>query len=222
MAIAFDAQSQNSTSGWTNPIGTSYNLAHTISGANRLLLVFLYFDDGTDNISTCTYNGTAMTQHANFQRYDNAQRTYVYYLAAPDTGTNNINITFPSSKDYGMVLGQSYTGVAQSAPEAKTEVRESSGAISGAVTTLTDNAWVVGYMHSDATKSTPASGSTNRAGSTATTLGCDTNAAVTPTGSTTVGWTNTGVHTGAVMSIAPVAATGGTALSSRILMMNLG
>ncbi len=113
MAIAYDATS-GLTTGWTY----SDTFAHTCTGADRLLLVWVFFDrgNGSYNVSSLTYAGVAMTQVTTFAygyRYAELWR-----LVAPAEGANNIAATYsnvgPTAKI--IIRAFSYTGVDQTTP----------------------------------------------------------------------------------------------------------
>lgn len=183
MAIAFDAQSNSTTTGYTN-FGTSpKTLSHTVTGSNTALLVWVFADDG-DRVTGVTYNGVSMTLIRKRARYDANQQMYLYALANPSTGANNISVSFTSTITNGMIAGVSYTGVHQTTPvEAYADDSQSSANASVSVTTLTDNAWIVGMLQAGGSTISAGSGTTLRGGATNSAISSDSNGAKTPTGS---------------------------------------
>lgn len=171
MAIAFDAASNGSTS-WS----------HTCSGADRYLFVYTT-TNSAGGVSGVTYNGVAMTKLAS----RSGDFMNLWGLASPSSGTNTISIT-----GTGAGVAASYTGVSGTGnPEANAGT--SSGTTSflqTSVTTVTNNAWVVGVAMYDVVgqASAAGTGATQRA-----VRGCtasfwspgiyDSNGAVTPAGS---------------------------------------
>src|ERR1700756_3968755 len=144
MAIAFDASSRGS--------GTSVSsltVSHTCSGSNRILLVALEWVEGPTTDTGVTYNGVAMT--AIFQGFNptGTRRMSLYYIVAPATGTNNIVASWGSST-FGttILLALSYTGAKQAGvPDASTSGGSASGSpVTATVTTIADNAWLVGFL----------------------------------------------------------------------------
>ena len=143
MAIARDtylAMSDNT--------GTTVTKSYTVSGANRLLLVFIHSWVG-DNVSGVTYNGVAMTQTL---KQNEAPATnyngYIYSLIAPATGTNNIVV---SGTSMNFSMGAiSYTGVAQTGfPDATAVAKSQVANVTGTITTVADNAGIVGLFSND-------------------------------------------------------------------------
>lgn len=140
-AIAVDATSVGSTF----PAGdnTTLTVSHTVTGTNTMLITHLY-GPLDDVLTSVTYNGDAMTLID--KRKDSDRWNYLLYLVNPDTGTNNIVVTLGSAQ-FMTLESASYTDVAQEAPEASntgfTDV-DTDTSLTVAVTTITDNAWLVG------------------------------------------------------------------------------
>lgn len=179
-AIAFDATSEGNTT------GTSYTLAHTTSGTNRLLLVHLLTNNTTDIITGITYAGVSMSRISAVQTDVGGNLFgYVYGLVNPASGTNNIVVSASASSLIGL-QDVSYTGVAQTGlPDAT----QNSGGVditnswTAPVTTVADNAWHFVAIRTG-TISTVSGGGINRLntnfGGVQTTF--DSNAAITPAG----------------------------------------
>lgn len=104
MAVAFDAASESSAT-----ISTSITLSHTCSGNDRLLLVFIHAAS-TTTPSGVTYAGSSMTLVDSQQSSGGSEKLFLYSIANPATGSNNIvasglNSAFPTK-----VGGLSFTG----------------------------------------------------------------------------------------------------------------
>jgi hypothetical protein len=205
MAIAVDATSSGSAS------ATSVTVAHTCTGSNRILFVGVWIQDsGTDKISGITYNGVSMTQ---IGKVINAQveSVYLYYLVAPASGTNNI-VMSKTGTDLGYVLGVSYTGAKQSGqPDASiTNDATQETTTTTSVTTVTDNCWTLLMMKSTGTGNSAGTGTTLRLdgpGNDSTGI-YDSNAAITPAGSTSLIVTGGNDFRATVMAaFSPVAGT---------------
>lgn len=154
MAIAFNAV----TAAKTVLTVSSITYAHDVgSGANRFLSVTQSWNDnGTGAIEQvgATYNGDAMTLVAGADAASGAVELYLYQLANPDSGSNNVVVT----RDVSVLtqydsFAQSYTGVNQAAPvdvfneDALTASSDDPFTIS--VTTTVENTWIVGAASED-------------------------------------------------------------------------
>lgn len=88
MALAIDAIGSGSGS------GSSLTFAHTCSGSNRLLVVWVSYFDSADAPTGATYNGVAMTAIPSSTAANGDYKIAGYYLINPATGTNNVVISF--------------------------------------------------------------------------------------------------------------------------------
>jgi hypothetical protein len=198
MAISLDvaASSAVSTSGtlaWNHTVG---------SGENRLLVVGIaaYGLSYQPSVSAVTFNGVSMTR----ARYDQAEQssyyleTSVWILKNPDSGTHSISATVGGTNAESGGVSVSYAGCAQTnSPDA---VNGANGTTTGGdqsfnVTTSADNCWIfaVGALRK-ASSATIAALQTSRGNvdihTTAVKMRAeDTNAAQTPAGAKSVGFT---------------------------------
>ena len=140
-AIAFDALSKSTGVGVS-----SVTLAHTISGSNRMLFVSFMTNNTLDLVTSVTYNGTAMTKLKQQATASAGLLSYVYGLAAPDTGSNNIVISV-SAPSLIYTTNASYTGVDQTLPTGTAiDANNTTGTTwSEDVVTTADNSWI--FMH---------------------------------------------------------------------------
>lgn len=188
MAIAFDAASEELI---FNVSSASVTVSHTISGTDRILVLGITtFDSTATNlVSGITYDGVAMTKLTEIAVQANA-RMSVWYLIAPNTGTNDIVATFAANQTYVWLAAASYTGVKQSGfPDASnSSATPTSSTISDSVTTVADNCWVVMCGYGGSAGITAGANTTLRAVSVGDTRQgiCDNNAAKTPAGSVTL------------------------------------
>ncbi len=104
----------------TSGTGTSspITVSHTTLGTNRLMLVGISgaVSSGTVAVSGVTYGGVALSLvgTATAAAY---QKTWIYQLVAPATGTANVVVTFSTAPNTGAVVGvMTFTGVDQSVP----------------------------------------------------------------------------------------------------------
>jgi hypothetical protein len=132
MALAYD-----SASGLQSNSGTVHTLSHTCSGSNRLLVVYVMISNARSIVSI-TYGGVDMTLKTSKIV---GQSVYVYYLAAPATGANNVVVTIDSSS-YCYPTAVSYTGVDQSTPTGNAGTSNGTTP-SITLTTTVANAWLV-------------------------------------------------------------------------------
>jgi hypothetical protein len=199
MAIAFDTAVNQSVASGTN------TLAMTIGAGANYLIVFALVLSGT---TTATWNGVAMTQSGTTATtVASGFKLYAYYLAAPATGTHNIVVT-QSGATTLYIMGLSYSGVAQTAPEASAGFNPAGAATSltQTVTSLTDNAWGVCFGVNDQGSYAAGTGSTLRGTvMDAAVAAFDTNGPKTPAG--TISMTQTGGNSsnlgGIIFAIAP-------------------
>lgn len=202
MAIAFDAASTLNGSAVAN-----LTISHTCTGANRALCVAVT-GSTTDIVTGATYSGTAMTL-VNKVAAAGGRYCYLYYLAAPATGANNVVVT-ASASGYLEANCASYTGVVQTGqPEANATASAAAATTRAAtVTTLTDNAWVVMAAMLQGGGITAGAGTTRRH---TTLVGAilDSGGAVTPAASKTLTANSTAAnYTAAVVAaLAPAAPT---------------
>lgn len=146
MAIAYDSSSAKSTTGWIS--GSSITWAHTCSGSNRFLVVGVYHSYNGDRITGVTYNGVAMTRINT--RALASGTIYLYGLANPDTGTNNIVVSLSASDSYMGAFATSFTGVNQTGqPEVNTTATNTGVTGTISVTPTTANSWCVTFFRNN-------------------------------------------------------------------------
>ena len=205
MAIAFDAATLIST----GSSSTSVTGSVTVASSNPMLFVGVAIN-GSGNISSVTYNGQNMTMILAEKQSGTGGvgQFYSLWYIYGQSGTHNVVVNNVGSAVVA-AAAVSYTGVAQQAPEASAQKQaDNATSITQAVTTLTDNAWLVGIDsgHS-AGPLTAGSNTHNTITSTGQFALIDSNAAQTPTGSHSL--TGTGSSQSmmiTVCSIAPYAA----------------
>lgn len=162
---------------------TTNTQAHTCSGSDRVLMVYVYA--GSDVVTGVTYNGVSMTfvQKQLMGGAAAGQYIYEYILAAPASGSNNVVVT-SSANLGGYISAVSYTGAKQtgqpdnSAKQALTGVTT----ITTNLTTVADNCWLVGYAYHNGTV-VAGTATTLRGGSVNVLQTMDSNGAKTPAGS---------------------------------------
>jgi hypothetical protein len=139
-AIAFDATVTSVNPG-------SNTVSFTTSGSDRYLVVQVLSSPG-DTVTGVTYNGVAMSQI--MTSTFGAQANEFWGLANPASGTNDVVVSFSGSPSTVVVDVISYTGAQQTTPIEATGNNSGSGtSASVSVTTLTDNAWLVGYFRAN-------------------------------------------------------------------------
>lgn len=168
MAIAFDT-----STGDYETDGTTV-WSHTCTGSDRVLLVGWYEFSSSATLSSITYAGVAMTQLGTFPADGAGGNVYLYGLANPASGANDVSITHSASKQV-FASSVSYTGVDQTTPFPDTETTTSTfgTSLSASITTSVNNSWLL---------------LVGRSPSRAPTAGTDTNVVKLGTGSGDAGW----------------------------------
>jgi hypothetical protein len=201
-AVAYDNSAIGSV-----PIVSGTGYSYTTSGTNRILLIGLATPGSTDNISGVTYGGVSMTRYNRVVDATNYS-IYLYYLINPTSGANNYVVT-GSGTIYGQVA--SYNGVSQvSFPDAGTTNQSTGTSQTTTLTTVADNAWTFAFFEFNVSQTgTPAAGvgTTIRQSQFSIFYTTDSNGAITPAGSTSLGLTNgSNTQNSSIMvSLAPVA-----------------
>src|SRR5579872_5467321 len=117
--VVFDSATTFTTGGGT---ATNATFAHTVNGANTLLLVQVAIQaiGATDTVNTVTYAGVTLTRAVSIQW--NPTGTTVgsletWYLVNPIPGTNNVFVQINDATGQVLHIGAiSYQGVDQSTP----------------------------------------------------------------------------------------------------------
>jgi hypothetical protein len=141
----------NNSSNYTLTSGSSLTTSHTVGGNNRILFVSLTLwvagnPANADVISGVSFNGAQMTQVGKAATHltENPLETYLYCLVAPDTGTHDIVASTTGSVAGIWEASASYTGAAQTCtPDALATNAGDSSSVTGTVTTVADNDWVI-------------------------------------------------------------------------------
>lgn len=184
MPIAFDAVG----TGDNGAGGTAGTIAHTNNG--NILWVNFQSQLTNDAIGTVTYAGGTMTR-AGIGSASNAGGTttgYLYYLASPATGANNL-IWYQNTSGQIRGVSASYSGAATTGiPDAiGTFFNGTTTSLSGTITTGIDNCWLVSGLSNDAAAGTGGANTTTRGTAVASFLG-DSNAVQTPAGAGSQTW----------------------------------
>lgn len=110
MELAIDAISS------AHGTGSSLTFAHTCSGLNRLLVVWVSYFDSADAPTGATYNGVAMTAIPSSTAANGNYKIAGFYLIAPATGTNNIVVSFSGAMSDMGAGAVSFTDAHQTTP----------------------------------------------------------------------------------------------------------
>lgn len=200
-AIAFD----NYTSGLV--VGaSSLTYAHTVSGSNRILFVAARIagGGGLDLVTGITYNGVALTRDSfeNCIANCSGQGQYIYHLVAPATGANNVVVSL-SASDTIHAGAASYTGASQTGQPDSNNKTTCNATTSCTLnfTTVADNSWTIVYCGNSGVSITGGAHKVGNITGGAADIMADSNAAITPAGSTSLqcstgggsaGWTLVG------------------------------
>ena len=91
---------------WTHTVG---------AGANRILIVGISYRDGNVSSTSVTYGGVALILIGAQNAGGNQNRTELWYLLAPSSGTANVAVLMSASKKID-AASVSFTGVSQTTP----------------------------------------------------------------------------------------------------------
>lgn len=199
MAIAYDTGTGNETNS-----GTSVSWSHTCTGSDRILWVYV-MNSSAVNVTSVTYNGVELTLAVG---NGSSQRSRLYYLIAPATGANTVQVNLASTS-YVYCASASYTGVAQTGqPDATGFANNGASPRTTSVTTVADNCWTVLGARAVSTGNTSAStNSTKKVDRSGYVQFYDNNTEVSPAGSYSMTVTTTLGNINTVMaSMAPAVA----------------
>lgn len=110
MAIAVNSTGSGSYTSLgvgSSPVTLSFN---NVAGTVLVVCVDVQWgNQSTRTIDSCTYNGVSMTEMVNaLQNAQTASRTnrsVIFYLSSPATGTHDISVSFTESNSHGIVIG---------------------------------------------------------------------------------------------------------------------
>jgi len=205
MSLAYDAKS-----GIQAGSSTSLTVSHTCTGSNLVLWAGLFLGSG-DNVTGITYSGVSMTQAIKLNT-NGTSWIYLYYLAAPASGANNLIASFTTDANPSL-HGVSFTGASQTGiPDATASNTGATSPITTTLTTIADNCMAIMMARNTSGSYTASTNSTEAlaGGVTYTDIFYST-ALKTPAGSNNMQATYTGggVWGGVIASFAPVGASSG-------------
>jgi hypothetical protein len=218
-AISYDsaaskAATNAASASWTHNVG---------SGSDRILIVGLATEDTNTsvlNVSSITCNGAAMTAVANSSATAGSStfdKTQLFYLLNPASGSNTIAVTFGGAVN-GVSAGSiSLNGVAQNAPAAAAIATATSGnTISASIAVATAGSWLVSVANSGASNAslTAGSGQTKRWGIAQGSSGGAGSTAAPATGTVSTNWTASSSGRLALSVIALAPSSGGTTVTA--------
>lgn len=191
-SIQFDMKSN---SGY-NTADAVYSWSHVCSGSDRILVVTVsMLSVAGSSVSGITYNSVALTKVRHDASVSGAVRTEIWYLVAPTTGSNTVEVTLSAALD-SIATAQSYTGVDQVSPidaqNGATATNVGAADATVDVTTVSDKAWVVDAVASTDTAITVGTNQRQRANVTgaAGSGGSSDEGYKSPAGAVTMNWTN--------------------------------
>jgi len=184
-AIAFDSASKQT---WAQ--ATSQTFAHTVSGSNRVLITTTFTSGSGTDVSSVKYNGDDLTRLVKQSHASGSTNyTYVYYMTAPDTGTNNVVVAL-SGNINSETAATSYTGVdTANFPDAWTShVGQSTKSYTLSLTTTKADCWIVAGLR-DTDDATFNSGASRVSRTTVGVYGQDSDESLGAAGSKSFNWT---------------------------------
>ena len=132
--VAFDNVTANA-----GPNVNTVNLtfSHTVgSGSNRILILCISLRDGNVVVNNATYAATALTNLGVVNAGGNQNRTEIWFLKAPPTGTASVVVNLSQSKRI-IATAISFTGVNQTTPLAFASAASTGGGSTSASVTVT-------------------------------------------------------------------------------------
>lgn len=196
-SIAFDS---TANSGVQTISPFSFNITVGGGGTNRLLVVCVGHTRGPGTTVTgITAGGTAMTFIRSDQTAGNTNRTELWQLAAPATGTVAVQVTFGAAPASAVAGAISLTGASQGTP---VDAHNGTTGLAGtqpstSVTTVADNAWLVSCVKDNSNELIAVGASQTQRWNVEDTTdhdsyGASTRGPVTPAAATTMNWTGFG------------------------------
>jgi len=198
--IAFDNTSNANTG-----LAVGVTVSHTVtSNTNGILIVGVGLDRPTGpTVSGITALKGGVATALTFIRADGTgvERTELWYILLPDTGTNSVVLTYSAQVSGSIVGVVSLTGVDQVSPiDAQNGTFGNSGTASTSVTTVADNAWIVDAMLQNSSATVTMTPHTNRVERWNVSQPVDlivgagsTQGPITPAGASTMDWTFTAI-----------------------------
>lgn len=205
MSVLFD----NAIAGEDNTAGTSITLSFTVgSGSNRFLIAGAGtgVSGGVYCVSGVAYNGDAMTLRTGTIA---PQSNFIHggwWLASPDSGSNNLVATFSVSASISWLATASYSGVAQTAPEASNSGTGVGTTEVGSVVSSSNDAWGVMIGVNNGANISASTGCVERADASRMSI-FDSNGPKTPAGTITMNFTGANDNHGFIaFALAPAVA----------------
>ncbi|HEX9061348.1 MAG TPA: hypothetical protein VF941_14305 [Clostridia bacterium] len=215
MAIARDS---HTFKGQT--LGTPVTWSHTCTGSNLALFVGIRNQSSnSDDVTSVTYNGVAMTLIPGGKINNNGAYVYLYYLFAPATGTNTVSVSTSNAADTVTGFSVSYTGVKQSGmPDASNTATSATSSISASLTTVANNCWYIAIEGNNQNTISSTGGGLTLLDQTGGAGSADSNGSVaigTYSPSFTLGGTSSSAMVVASFAPAPVVVSGGFFLAAQ-------
>lgn len=212
MAIAFDT----SISYHSLVNGTTHTWNHTVTGSNTILWVHV-MNSSAIAISSVKYKTVAMTQAV---ANGASQRSSLFYLVNPATGTNQVEVIIASSS-YCYANSASYTGASQTGVPDATATQNAASPTTTTLTTIADNSWaVLGVRDASSGVTAASTNATSREADAGFAQLYDSNGPKTPAGSFSMTVTSAGSIGTAMASFAP--AGGSSPFRNGLTMMGVG
>ncbi len=188
--IAFDAVSNG---GEDSNVSSSTH-SHTCTGSDLVLLIAISARDSSSadrTVNSVTYNSVACTR---IQVNDNSdvRRTEIWALSNPSTGANNVVVTMGGTCSTLTVCAVSLTGAGTIITSGGVSQGGSTTSASTTLTSLVDNSWLFGVLHTSNGGSSyvEGSGQTNRFSQAGTASDVQVSTKpITTAGSSSMSWT---------------------------------
>ena len=148
LAITHDTTSSTESSGSVSSLTHNMTVA---DNSNRVLIACVSSYGSAPTITGVTWNGDSMTAVPNSESYQSGSnnRTQLYYIIAPDTGSHSIVASFSGSATCG-IGGMSFYNVHQTTPvgAGNTSSATSTATSSLALTPTVTGSWIIAMISS--------------------------------------------------------------------------
>ena len=153
-SIAHDTTSSTESSGSVSSLTHSMTVA---DNSNRVLIACVSSYGSSPTITGVTWNGDTMTAVPNSESYQagSNNRTQIYYIISPDTGSHNIVASFSGSATCG-IGGMSFYNVDQTTPvgAGNTSSATATATSSLALTPTVTGSWIIAMISSSSSVGT--------------------------------------------------------------------
>jgi hypothetical protein len=186
--LSFDNASSTSTTSQVS----SLTWSHTTTTANNRLLVVGITETWDESVTSVTYAGSSLTKIDTSTCAGSSCKTELWYIKNPNSGANNVVVTFSFAENNVAAGATSFYNVDQTTPIGTSSTNNGNGSPSTTITT-TSTQKVFDVIAINTSQSwTPGTGQTQSYNTTAATMLAAASYKQGATGSTTTSWSDGG------------------------------